>query len=84
MMTFACLAAAGLTMGLFFNSYALLASCLATAAATLMSAFQVGLGRAAISMIVCLALLQVSYLIGLFASSFLDAPITASVPDSKA
>jgi hypothetical protein len=83
MMTLACLAAAGLIMGMFFNGYALAASCLVIALAGIVTAINVGFGQASIQMIFGVALLQVCYFVGLSASTYLCALRAATVPTSR-
>jgi hypothetical protein len=83
MMTLACLAAAGLIMGMFLNSYALAAASFGVALASGVMAANVGFGHASILMIVGLILLQVGYFVGLFASTFLYPSRAATVPTSR-
>ena len=83
MMTLACLAAAGLIMGMFLNSYALAAASFGVALASGVMAANVGFGHASILMIFGLVLLQVGYFVGLFASTFLYPSRAATVPTSR-
>jgi hypothetical protein len=82
MMTLACLAAAGLIVGMFFNSYALVASCLVMASAGIVTAANVGFGQASIQMIFGVGLLQVCYCVGLSASTYLCASRASTFPTS--
>jgi hypothetical protein len=77
-MTLACLAAAGIIMGTFFSSFTLLALCLAVALVSFVTGFGVGINL--IQLISGLALLQVGYLVGLTASTFLSALKAAPAP----
>jgi hypothetical protein len=78
-----CVAAAGLIMGMFFNTYALAALCLVIALAYVATMAHVGFGHASIQMISCLALLQLSYVVGLAASTFLHALRAATLSSSR-
>jgi hypothetical protein len=83
MMTLACLAAAGTVMGLFFNIYALAASCLAMALVVLVAYCSIGVWPTVGSVVLGLVLLQVSYLVGLSASTLLHASRPATNPTSR-
>jgi hypothetical protein len=83
MVTLGCLVAAGLALGIFFNAYALATFCLAVALANFTLAFSVGVGHAAMSMVLCLVFLQVGYFVGLSASAFIFVSKPASVPRSR-
>ena len=83
MVTLACLATAGLILGMFFNVYALMASCVGIALIRFASAFDVGIGGAALSIALAFTILQIGYFVGLFASGLFFAPKTASIPTSR-
>ena len=68
MVTLACLAAAGLILGMFFNVYALAASCVAVVLIDFASAFDVGIGKAALSFALAFIILQIGYFAGLLTS----------------
>jgi hypothetical protein len=73
MTIFVCLGIAGLITGMAFNSYALLASCLALAAASFFSAFTAGLWYSSMILALGLVVLQTGYLIGLYSTAFYSA-----------
>jgi hypothetical protein len=58
MVTLECLATAGLILGMFFNVYALLASCAAVVLLNFASAFDVGISKATLSFALAIILLQ--------------------------
>jgi hypothetical protein len=83
MTTFACLAGAGLLLGMFFNGYALIALCGVVALANVASALSAGISQASVSMVVGLVVIQIGYFAGLTASALLPASKPASVPTSR-
>ena len=68
MVTLACLATAGLILGMFFNVYALAMSCVAVVVLNFASAFDVGLSKATLSFALAIIFLQIGYFAGLSAS----------------
>ena len=68
MVTLACLATAGLILGMFFNVYALAVSCVAVVLLNFASAFDVGISTAALSFALAIIFLQIGYFAGLLAS----------------
>jgi hypothetical protein len=66
MVTLACLATAGLILGMFFNVYALAVSCVAVV--LLNFASDVGISKATLSFALAIIFLQIGYFAGLLAS----------------
>jgi hypothetical protein len=83
MVTFAFLVAAGFMLGMFFNVYALAASCAVVALINFASAFDVGIGKATLSIALAIIVLQFGYFVGLTASGLFYTPKTASIPTSR-
>jgi hypothetical protein len=83
MTTLACIAAASLLLGMFFNSYAMIAVCAIAAIANLASIPTVGFLSASTSLIIDLVAIQVAYLAGLLASALLPVAKPASVPTTR-
>ena len=83
MITLGYLAAAGLMLGMFFNGYALAASCTAIALAHFISAFDVGIAQAGMSLVGCLVLHQTGYFVGLSASVLLYRAKAIYIPTSR-
>jgi hypothetical protein len=82
MIALACLATAGFLMGVYFNSYTLVASCLIVALASVFGAFHVGLWQSSVTLALGLVVLQASYVIGASASALLYALRPSSLPTS--
>ena len=67
MLTLACLATAGLILGMFFNVYALAVSCVAVVLNFARRSI-VGLSKATLSFALAIIFLQIGYFVGLLAS----------------
>ena len=83
MTTLACLAMAGLALGIFFNAYALLTVCLLMILAYFASAFHAGFGLSLISMVLGLIVIQVAYFIGQSVPDFVFASRSAHAPTPR-
>jgi hypothetical protein len=83
MVTLACLATAGFMLGMLFNVYALAASCVAVALINFASAFDVGIGKATLSIALAIIVLQIGYFVGLSTSGLFYTSKTASIPTSR-
>jgi hypothetical protein len=83
MITILCFAAASFMLGMFFNSYALIALCAVVAMSNLLTIFSAGLTGASMTMVVDLIVIQIGFLAGLSASSFVPVSKRATLPSSK-
>jgi hypothetical protein len=72
MLTLVCVAA-GLVIGIFFNTYVLAAACVVVALAFGATAGVAGVGQTTILIVSNIVVLQVSYWVGLWASAHLPA-----------
>jgi hypothetical protein len=83
MITLACLAAAGLVLGLCFNVYALAALCLTSAVVDAVWALQVGPGRAALALAGAILVIQAGYGVGLCAATLRRPARSDSLPATR-
>jgi hypothetical protein len=79
MTTLACLAVAGVLIGLFFNSYALAVFCVAIALVETLANTRDGISHNVILLITSLFVVQIAYVAGLTSSSLFFRPKRHSV-----